>query len=60
VFTIETTGRCAVHLIGQGVIVEDGFVTILFQPTGPSEETRLTEFECRIDSNVMEDFFLCT
>ena len=57
---IETTGRCAAHLIGQGVVVENGIVTILLQPTGPSQATRLSEFECRIDSNAMEDFFICT
>ena len=56
---IENTGRCAAHLTGKGVIVEDGTVSILLQPTGPSEETRLSEFECRLDSNMMEDFFLC-
>ena len=55
----ETTGLCGAHLIGEGVVVKNGTVSILLQPTGPSEDTRLSEFECRIDSSRMEDFFLC-
>lgn len=58
-YMIETTGRCFAHLTGEGVTIENGTVSILLQPTGPSQETRLTEFECRLDSSMAEDFFLC-
>ena len=56
---VETTGRCAAHLTGEGFVVEDGTLSLLLQSTGPSQETRISEFECRLDSNVMEDFFFC-
>ena len=28
--------------------------------SSPSQATRLSKFECRIDSNANKDFFLCT
>lgn len=55
----ETAGVCSAHLIGDGVSVENGTVSILLQPTGPSEENRLSEFECRVDSRRRRDFFSC-
>ena len=46
----ETTGRCGVHLINEGVIVANGMVSIMTQVTGPSAANRLdAQFECRVD-----------
>ena len=55
---IETTGFCDAHLINEGVVIEDGVVTIMLQVTGPSRENRLSDpqFECRVDSS---NFFNC-
>ena len=55
---LETTGRCSAHLINEGVVVENGIVTIMVQVTGPSSENRLSDpqFECRLDSS---DYVAC-
>ena len=55
----ETTGICYAHLIGEGVVVDNGTISILLQATGPSEGARLSEFECRVDSNRNSDYFSC-
>ena len=39
--------------------MDDGTISILLQATGPTEETRLSEFECRVDSNRNSDYFSC-
>ena len=44
------------HLINNGVTIENNSVTIEFDGTGPSEEIVVSEFVCRLDD---EEFFTC-
>ena len=47
----EVRDQCSVHLINEGVVVENGLVTVMVQATGPSFDNRLSnpQFECRVD-----------
>ena len=56
----ETRQKCAVHLINEGVVVENGLVSITVQVTGPSSANRLSsQFECRVDSNRYHNYMPC-
>ena len=56
----ETRQRCSTHLINEGVIVEEGMVSIMTQVVGPSSNNRLApQFECRVDSNRRRDYSPC-
>ena len=48
--------QCSVHLINNGVTIENNSVTIEFDGTGPSEEIVVSEFVCRLDD---EEFVTC-
>lgn len=41
--------QCSVHLINNGVTIENNNVTIEFDGTGSSEENVVSEFVCRLD-----------
>lgn len=46
----ELTGLCDVHLINEGLTIDGQTVTVQVQGTGPSADTRITEFNCQFDS----------
>ena len=42
--------QCSIHFINDGVSFDGNNVIIEFEGTGPNEDTQVSEFTCRLDT----------